>query len=949
MTTIAGPKQSSWWTEEQSNWFENLAENEALENIKTVIRARFPAADVTIVDCAGELAIEKHSGQMQARTGRLEIRHVLAVARTAAELGLDPESVAAALLHDVTEDTDVLITELQQTFGTRVASFVYTVSKYEATSAHQSEASLQRIVFRKVLDALANGLDDLPAVVIKLAEKLDHMRFSAQPLPFEQRQDMAREIMEGYAPLAERLGVWELKAQLEDLAFKCLSLEEYLRVARQLELQRPYREAFLRKAVPVLASELTQAGIDAAVESRVSHIYSTYDKMRRKGRRLAGIHDLVGVRITVEQLSDCYLALGVVHHLWKSIPKEFDDYINNPKPNGYQSLHTTVISPEGFALEVQIRTQRMHEVAEFGLAAHWRYKGSGDDADEFLNALFSALQRHLESSRQISDVTEYIKTLSSDLLQDQIHVYSSTGEFVSLPQHATPVDLAYALDEELAEMCIGARVGGFEVPLSWQLQTGDRVTILTSSDFHGPEREWFTFVRTSLARDSIRAHFQRYPRELNVREAKPILQRELALLGIDMPLEDVAALAGYSTAEAMLAEIGSCQVNTRDVANFLFLKHYRERIIQYWAREVIRRAKLSLPDRVVFEKCCNPDLGEQLVAIFDGSTMFVHRSDCKVLRERIDNGAIKLPGLDPGEVVITARVHVKARDRIGLLSELTAVFAEAKVNIGKTHQLSDPDAGLVTLTFEIDVPYLVNFLDLLHRLKLIPNVEEIRRLEIPPKLWPEWKIATEREPAVLELSFPTAPSTFELQAPQSMESVAPSPPERGIVKRVLRLVLDEAFDLDELAILCADIEQDLSNDGINLPVNLDTFGTHIAKPTLILELINYLDRREYLQYLVDAVRRARPGRLARMAEMLLAQDQLYVETRPSVVERGQSLADKRTFLERELTQHRRNLYTLREQAAVFAAGETPLHLLNQIKFEEEKIRQIEVELERLEK
>lgn len=859
MTNISVSKQSfSLWTEEQCQWFENLSLDEAVEEIKQSILTRFPNGDMNIVDRAFNLANEKHVDRFQ-KSGRPEIRHLLAVTKTMADIGLDPESVAAATLHDIIEDRQVSEIVLRQMFGGRVASLVNAVSRQKNISTH-SEADLQRSVFKKVLDSLINGLDDLPAVFIKLAERLDHMRYSIQKLPFDQRQDMARETIEGYAPLAERLGIWELKASLEDLAFKSLQPEIYWRLVQQLESQRSKMEAFLHKAIMTLELELAKANIPAVVEARIGHYYSTYEKMRRKGRRFAGIHDLIGIRVIVDQENQCYSALEIVHRLWKPIAYEFDDYIHPPKPNGYQSLHTTVLPGEEFALEVQIRTRKMHELAEFGLAAHWRYKGTGDAKDEVLNTQFTALQKHLESSRQIRDVKEYIKNLSVDLLQEQIHVYyTPTGQLVSLPRLSTPVDLAYSIGPEIAEKCVRARVNEDDyVSLNWQLKTGDRVTILTSADLHGPEREWFTFVRTSLAKEAIRNYFQGHPKELNAREGWLILQRELKMLGVNLSLEDVARQAGNLQAEDLLGHVGACQINARDVAMFIFRKPYRERILADWTKQAIRHSKGLSRKSITIAECCNPDLGDQLETMVVGPTVFVHKSDCDILREQ-PNKKSKLPRIDPAEVVNVTRIRICTKDRIGLLNEITGIFSAENVNIIKTEQISDLDAEQAIMGLEISSPYSLNTLELLHKLELIPDVIEVQRVDLPQKTRFMWKISAEHILLGLDrhISYTHAKSGTQTGTP--IESIFRVSPGQGFDKYELRLAMDKTLEMKDLVLVCANLEEDFSSNGISLPVRLDLFGAGRTRSALILELIEYLDRRGYLSKLIEALSHVHPG------------------------------------------------------------------------------------------
>jgi guanosine-3',5'-bis(diphosphate) 3'-pyrophosphohydrolase len=481
------------WLRDHQQSFEGPALDQSVEDLKMIIQARFRTVDVSIIDRAAELAAKRHHGQTQSNGDRLKIEHALAVARVTAELGFDPQSVAAALLHDVIEDTGFPLDKLRGMFGSRVANLVDAVSKYQSLTMHQSKADIQLQLLRKVLDSVADSLENLPSAFIKLAERLDHMRFSAQCLPLARSQNLSREVMVGYVPLAERLGVWELKAQLEDLAFMQLNPVGYQQVVQWLKDSAPYTRDCLREAVDNLQDALLDERLDAQVESRLKHVHSTYEKIRRKREKLGDVRDLLGMRIIIGREIDCYRALGAVHSLWKPICEEFDDYISTPKPNGYRSLHTTVISTEDIALEVQIRTPHMHEVAEFGLSAHWRYKGKGNEYDDSLNAKFSILQRQLRHLQHISDEREYIATLRAGLLQDQTHVYAATGELASLPKNATPMDLPDALGA--AESCIGATVGAHRVDLNRQLRTDDFVTTHTSGGVRSSRRNGYALPK----------------------------------------------------------------------------------------------------------------------------------------------------------------------------------------------------------------------------------------------------------------------------------------------------------------------------------------------------------------------------------------------------------------------------------------------------------------------
>jgi GTP diphosphokinase / guanosine-3',5'-bis(diphosphate) 3'-diphosphatase len=865
---IGSKRDNDWWTEESSRNFENLSEQDALEEIISAVQTRFNVPDIGLIRKAWKTASEAHAGQRSKYSARLVIRHLLAVSKTVAELGLDSESVGAALLHDILEDTNKTQAQLNAEFGRRITNIVSAISKYDQHPKNQIEVYHQQDILKKLFDALLKDLDNLPAAFIKLAEKYDHLRFSIQHFPYEQRKDMADEVMMGYAPLAERLGVWRLKAELEDLSFRTTNFEEYINISRQLQLQRDRTEAFLRKAVPILTAKLIKAGLQPKVAVRRKHIYSTYEKMRRKGKKFIGINDFVGIRITVDEINDCYLALGTVHELWKPIPGEMDDYIGTPKPNGYQSLHTTVVSNEGFAIEIQIRTAKMHEVAEFGQAAHWRYKDSGDAGDETLNAMLSVLQRQLESSQKVGNIEDYLRTLTDDLLQDQIHVYLFaagnlvSGELITLPKQATPIDLAFSIKEELGNNTGGAKLHGtIEVPLDWQLNSGDRVTLLTSEEHDSPERQWFTFVKTVRAKNSIKRFAQRFPPEINLQEGLPILTKELHTMGIDIPFEDIAASTPYSRTDELIMEIGSCNLNAREVAEMLFKRLYDDSILDYWTRETLRVKNLPIPTRIIKGDCCRPHLSQDLVITYDQTLTVIHDTKCPDIKKKKHNQKIKLASLDPGDIILTVRFRVRAKDRVGLLSDLTTALSEASVNIVNIETSIDHYTNLKTIDLEIDINYLVKLIDLLHRIRLISNAEDIHRINHASGDVPRWKIASPviRVESKLEnISSPVSitQETYGLESSQYAT----------VNQRALRKAIEKAFSLEDLVLLCADVEQELLEQGENIHLSLDMFGTTRPIGNIIFDLVQYLYRRNFLKSLIKVIHRERPKLLVNIVK-----------------------------------------------------------------------------------
>jgi GTP diphosphokinase / guanosine-3',5'-bis(diphosphate) 3'-diphosphatase len=865
---IASKRNGDWWTEESSRNFDSLSEEDALEEIISSVRTRFNDPDIGLIRMAWKTAIKAHAGQRSKYSARPVIRHLLAVSKTVAELGLDAQSVAAALLHDILEDTNTTQSRLTTEFGQRITNIVSAISKYDHNPMDQTESYRQQDILKKLFDALFKDLDNLPAAFIKLAEKYDHLRFSIQHFPYEQRKDIADEAMMGYAPLAERLGVWRLKAELEDLSFRTTNFEEYIMISRQLQLQHDNTEAFLRKAVPVLTAKLIKAGLKPIVTVRRKHIYSTYEKMRRKGKKFIGINDFVGIRIMVDEINDCYIALGTVHELWRPIPGEMDDYIGTPKPNGYQSLHTTVVSNEGFAIEVQIRTAKMHEIAEFGMAAHWRYKDSGDAGDETLNAMLSVLQRQLESSQKVGNIEGYLRTLTDDILQEQIHVYLTaagnmvSGELISLPKQATPIDLAFAVNEELGNNTVGAKLHGtIEVPLDWQLNSGERVTLLTTEEHDSPERQWFTFVKTVRAKDAIKRFAQRFPPEINLQEGYPIIKKELQTMGIDLPIEDIAAFTPYTRTDELVMEIGSCNLNAREVVEMLFKRPYDDGILDYWTRETLRIKNQPIPVRVVKGDCCRPNLSQDLVITYDPSLTVVHNTTCPEIKKRKQDETIRLASLDPGDIILTVRIRVRAKDRVGLLSDITTALSEASVNIVDIKTSLDHYTNVKTIDLEIDVNYLVNLIDLLHRIRLVSNAEDVHRINPSAEHTPRWKIASpvirmESKPENISSPVSVTQETYGLESSEYAT----------VNQRELRKAIEKAFSLEDLVLLCADVEQELLDQGENTHLSLDMFGMTRPIGNIIYDLVQYLYKRNYLQALITVIQGERPRLLVNIVK-----------------------------------------------------------------------------------
>ncbi|MEA2518021.1 MAG: diphosphokinase / guanosine-3,5-bis(diphosphate) 3-diphosphatase, partial [Chloroflexota bacterium] len=601
------------------------------------VRSHYPQSDLDPVDRAFDLAVEAHAGQRRA-TGEPYVTHPVASAQITAELGIDPVAVTAALLHDVPEDTEYGLSDIEDRFGPEVARLVDGVTKLSKFSTHSHEQQ-QAENIRKMLLAMA---EDIRVVLIKLADRLHNMR-TLYGLPSEKQVRIARQTQEIYAPLAERLGIWQIKWELEDLAFKVLEPDRFRELARLLDTRRKGREDYISRAIAELTPKLAAAGIEADLQGRPKHIYSIDKKMQRKSAEFAEIYDVYAIRILVDDVRDCYAALGIVHALWRPIPGQFDDYIAVPKNNLYQSLHTAVIALDGKPLEIQIRTQAMHQVSEVGIAAHWRYK-DGTKADREYDAKLAWLRQLMDWQRDVSesDATEFVEGIKLDIFQDQVFVFTPKGDIKDLPAGATPLDFAYRIHTDVGHRTIGAKVNNRLVPLDYRLKNGDIVEVMTTKGEHGPSRDWMNVVRTSHAREKIRQWFKRKDRDENIVHGRESLERELRRLARTtiqaVGTERIAELGrayNHETLDDFYAAIGYGAVSAQQVVA-------RLGVVDDTEVGLPTVAPTNIPPRtggvrvkgvgdllVRFAKCCHPIPGDPIVGfITRGKGVTVHLRSC---------------------------------------------------------------------------------------------------------------------------------------------------------------------------------------------------------------------------------------------------------------------------------------------------------------------------------
>ena len=696
------------------------------------IRVHYPQADLSGVERAVAMAADAHGRQRRA-SGEPYITHPIAAAEILAELGIDPVAIEAAVLHDVPEDTEYALSDIEERFGQEVAHLVDGVTKLGkfSTLSHEQQ---QAENIRKMFLAMA---EDIRVVLIKLADRLHNMRTLAA-LPMEKQLRIARQTLEIYAPLAERLGIWQVKWELEDLAFKTLEPERFRELAGLLDTRRKGREGYIERAIAELEPRLRDAGVVADLQGRPKHIFSIWKKMQRKSAEFGEIYDVYAIRILVDDVKDCYAALGIVHALWRPIPGQFDDYIAVPKNNLYQSLHTAVIALDGKPLEIQIRTHAMHAVSEVGIAAHWRYK-EGSKSDRDYDAKLAWLRQLMDWQREVADATEFVEGIKLDIFQDQVFVFTPRGDIKDLPAGATPLDFAYRIHTDVGHRTIGSKVNNRLVPLDYRLKNGDIVEIVTTKAEHGPSRDWLNLVRTSHAREKIRQWFKRQERDENIVHGRESLDRELrrlartsiSALGQDRIME-VARQLNHDSLDDFLAAIGYGAISAQSVVMRLGVVDDAQLALPEVAPQ-IQPAKAGgvrvkgVGDLLVrFARCCHPIPGDPIQGfITRGKGVTVHLRSCPtVINEREVSRLIEVEWEAAPAQTYPIAIRVEAYDRTGLLSDITQVVAEAKVNILSASVAVGPDhVAIVHATLQVaSVSQLARVLGRVEQLKDVISV-----------------------------------------------------------------------------------------------------------------------------------------------------------------------------------------------------------------------------------
>ncbi len=718
-------------------------------NLETLLQALpgLTPNDQLLIERAYCRAEQAHEGQLR-KSGEPFFTHCVAVAHILAEMHLDAEAIAAALLHDTLEDTNLTRQELYGEFGENVAALVDGVTKltnlpFNVEHSRQNSRELEYI--RKML--LAMG-DDVRVVLVKLADRLHNMRTLGYMPPAKQRA-IAQETLDIFAPLANRLGIWQIKWELEDLSFRYLNPDDYKRIASRIAERRTDREEYMDRVTSVLRKELDRYGLSTAtITGRPKHMYSIYKKMQRKKLPFEQIYDVRAVRVILPTTPDCYLALGIVHNLWRPIPGEFDDYIAAPKDNFYQSLHTAVLDSKGKTVEVQIRTWEMHENAEYGIAAHWRYKEGRKQHDDDFERRLSFLRRLMEFGPEVDNAESFVNTMKSEVFEDRIYAFTPKGDIYDLPVGATPIDFAYHIHTEIGHRCRGAKVHGRLVGLDYQLQTGDQVEILTANR-GGPSLDWLNpslgYVKTTRARSKIRLWFRKLNREKHLANGRELLERELKRLGLldSMAFDAVAALFDYDKVDDFMVAIGGGDINSSQIATRILemeRKHQKEDLIETMLQPTQRPAirephtngAISIQGAsgllTSLARCCSPMPGDDIVGyVTRGRGVTVHRRDCS----NIVSGAEAERLVDVtweqelNEQRYSVPVEIIAYDREGLMRDISILISDAGVNMTSVNV--NTRQNIATFQLVIEIRSVDQLTRILTQLESVENVVEARR------------------------------------------------------------------------------------------------------------------------------------------------------------------------------------------------------------------------------
>lgn len=700
--------------------------------------------EVSAVEGAYVFASDAHAGQRR-KSGEPFIEHPVSTALYLANLRLDSTVLVAALLHDVVEDTPIALEDISERFGGDIAKLVDGVTKLTVAEMMQradadpsrpsNNAAARAATIRKMLMTM---VDDSRVVLIKLADRLHNMR-TLGAIREPRRRAIAQETLDIYAPLAHRLGIWEIKWQLEDLAFQHIDPETYRAISKMLAAKRREREEYVDRLVRILEDELRRKGIDAQVTGRPKHIYSIHRKTQeyvKMNRTVNDIYDLFALRVIVDTVEDCYTALGIVHAKWRPMRGQFDDYIANPKDNMYESLHTAVLCEDASPVEIQIRTLEMHRLAEYGVAAHWLYKG-GVEVDEAYDRKMTWMRQLLDWQRDVVGAEEYVEAAETETLGEKIFVYTPRGDLKEMPAGSTPLDFAYRIHSDIGHHCVGAKVNERLVPLNHQLETADTVYIMTDKALRGPSRDWLNenlgYIKTSHARSLIRRWFNRQERRANVQTGREVFTKELPRLGSTMSAQEVAELMAYDTLEEFFAALGSGTLLMRQVVR-------KVTIPDTHPDEVDGNPSLELPEpqssmevlgvgdmlsRIA--RCCNPTGGDEIIGyITRGRGVSVHRCICPNVVSESEKDRLVEVAWGREKTFYPVDIRVESWDRVGLLRDITSLVADEGVNIIRS--TTDPEDGISIITLNVTIEGIEQLSRLFAKIEGVPGVLKVSRI-----------------------------------------------------------------------------------------------------------------------------------------------------------------------------------------------------------------------------
>ena len=719
--------------------------NELVQKIKSYNKD----ADTDIFIKAYQLAKNAHEGQKR-ESGEDYIVHPLEVAEILIGLQLDMPTITASILHDVIEDTNYSYEDISSMFTPEIAELVDGVTKIGKIE-FSSKEERQAESLRKMIIAMAK---DIRVILIKLADRLHNMR-TLKYMPVDKQKEKAQETLDIYAPIAHRLGISRIKWELEDLALRYLAEDTYYDLVHKVSSKRKEREEYIEQVIDSLKQRLQKSEIESDIYGRPKHFYSIYRKMYQQNKTFDQIYDLIAVRVIVNSVRDCYAVLGVAHTMWKPLPGRFKDYIAMPKPNMYQSLHTTVIGPNGDPFEIQIRTWDMHRTAEFGIAAHWKYKESvaTSKEDSFEDKLVW-LRQILEWQRELQDSSEFMETLKLDLFSDEVFVFTPKGDVMQFPKGATPLDFAYRVHSDIGNKCIGAKVNGKIVPLNYELNNGEIIHILTSNNSSGPSRDWLKLVKSSHAKNKIRQYFKKEKREDNIIKGKDALEKELRRQRLQNTtiikqhyLEYAAQKTNYNSMDDLCAAIGFGGIKANHVIQKIKNKFKDELNLEQPAEPTIMEEKQTKPQKIYndldkavkvsgfdnmavrFSKCCNPVPGDNIVGyITRGRGVSIHRADCVNIRHTDDIGRlIDVEWVKHTNANFKAQINIKARDVRGFLTKVTKTLSEEDINIDSLYCKGDTQ-GYAYVDISVEVKTVKELSKLIKRLSKIPEILSIYRI-----------------------------------------------------------------------------------------------------------------------------------------------------------------------------------------------------------------------------